>query len=142
MKTQRIIGVSLFAIGIILDFFIELLADEIKKQPLYIQNRNWILFVGAIFILIGIFLTIVNIPKLKEKILKDDEKGVGDITFLNKDLNFLQEQVASHQENLKKLLNQKSTYAKGEEPLHLLNQIEAEEKKIKEIKQQLQKSGA
>lgn len=142
MKTQRIIGVTLFLIGILLNFFVELVADEIKRNPWYIQNRTWILSIGALFILLGIFLTFVNIPKVKEKISKGNSKETGDISFPDKDQNFLREQLNRHQENLRKLLRQKSIYAAGEEPLHLLNQIAAEQKEIQEIEHKLQNIGA
>lgn len=58
-------------------------------------------------------------------------------TLPPEDEQFLQQQLAAHQRNRRRLLEQQSIYAAGETPLHLLNQIEAEEKAIQEIMQQL-----
>jgi len=141
MNKQRLIGIILFLIGIMLDFFVELTVDDIKSWSWYIQNRNWIFFIGALLILSGVLLSFVNISKIKKKIPMEDSKGSSDISFLNTDEKFLREQLDRHQENLRKLLRQKSIYATGEEPLRLLNQIAAEQKKIQEIEQQLQNLG-
>lgn len=138
MNKQRIIGIILFLIGILLDFFVELIVDDIKRWSWYIENRTWIFIIGATFILAGGLLTFVNISKEKDKISGEDSQGTSDISLLDKDQDFLNEQLIRHQENLRKLLRQKSIYAAGEEPLHLLNQSAAEEKKIREIEQQLQ----
>lgn len=50
---------------------------------------------------------------------------------------YLYELLRMHQENLRKLIKQKSVFAAGEVPLHLLNQIEAEENEIEEIEEKL-----
>ncbi len=49
----------------------------------------------------------------------------------------LRQLLAQHQHNLQLLQVKKAVYAAGEEPLSLLNQIEAEEKTIQALKQQL-----
>ena len=51
--------------------------------------------------------------------------------------NHLQELLEKHVQNLRLLQKQKAVFAAGEVPLHLLNQIEAEEKAIASIEQQL-----
>jgi hypothetical protein len=55
----------------------------------------------------------------------------------NKDVKYLYELLMIHQENLRKLIKQTSVFAAGEVPLHLLNQIEAEENEIKDIEGKL-----
>lgn len=49
----------------------------------------------------------------------------------------LHELLARYERNLHLLRRKKAVYAEGEEPLSLLNQIDMEEKKIHELKQQL-----
>jgi formylglycine-generating enzyme required for sulfatase activity len=49
----------------------------------------------------------------------------------------LEEELAHHKHNLLSLRQQKVNYAAGEEPLHLLNQIKAEEQVIQSIEQRL-----
>jgi hypothetical protein len=49
----------------------------------------------------------------------------------------LEEEPAHHKHNLPLLRQQKVDYAAGEEPLHLLNQIEAEEQAMQSIEQRL-----
>jgi CheY-like chemotaxis protein len=49
----------------------------------------------------------------------------------------LRKQLDEHQSNLNKLEEQKATFAKGEEPLRLLNQIEAEEREIARLEAEL-----
>jgi hypothetical protein len=49
----------------------------------------------------------------------------------------LEQQLTQHRRNLYKLRQQAATYAVGETPLHLLNQIEAEETEIRRIEVQL-----
>lgn len=49
----------------------------------------------------------------------------------------LEEELAQHKSNLRLLLQKKAIYAAGEEPLFLLNQIEAEKKAIANIKTKL-----
>jgi len=49
----------------------------------------------------------------------------------------LEKQLAQHRRNLYKLREQAAIYAAGETPLHLLNQIEAEETEIRRIEEQL-----
>jgi hypothetical protein len=58
-------------------------------------------------------------------------------TLTPEDEQFLREQLAQHEQNRRHLLRQKSIYGAGEVPLHLLNQIRAEEEEISNIKQQL-----
>jgi len=49
----------------------------------------------------------------------------------------LQQELTAHQRNLNKLKEQAALYAAGETPLHLLNQIEAEEETILDLQQKL-----
>jgi len=49
------------------------------------------------------------------------------------ELESLKRRLAAHKRNLLKLQEQRATYAAGEEPLHLLNQIEHEEREIEAI---------
>lgn len=49
----------------------------------------------------------------------------------------LEEELKAHQRNLARLRGKKAVYAAGEEPLSLLNQIEAEETEIQRIQQAL-----
>jgi DNA-binding NtrC family response regulator len=49
----------------------------------------------------------------------------------------LRKQLDERQRNLNKLEEQKATFAKGEEPLRLLNQIEAEEREIARLEAEL-----
>ena len=49
----------------------------------------------------------------------------------------MRKQLDEHQSNLNKLEEQKATFAKGEEPLRLLNQIEAEEREIARLEAEL-----
>jgi hypothetical protein len=51
----------------------------------------------------------------------------------------LQRELDQHKRNLYKLREQAAIYAVGETPLHLLNQIEAEEKEIRRIEGELEK---
>lgn len=59
-------------------------------------------------------------------------------TFASKDERAaLRRELAQHKRNLYKLREQAAIYAAGETPLHLLNQIEAEEKEIRRIEANL-----
>jgi hypothetical protein len=49
----------------------------------------------------------------------------------------LEEELAQHKHSLRLLRRKKAVYAAGEEPLHLLKQIEAEEQEIQRIEQRL-----
>jgi hypothetical protein len=49
----------------------------------------------------------------------------------------LEQELAQHQSNLTRLRAKKGVYAAGEEPLSLLNQIEAEEREIQRIQNEL-----
>lgn len=51
----------------------------------------------------------------------------------------LEQQLSQHQRNLARLHAQKSVYAAGEEPLSLLNKIEAEEREIQRIQGELER---
>jgi hypothetical protein len=53
------------------------------------------------------------------------------------DLLLLQDELQQHRHNLFKLRKQEAVYAVGEKPLHLLNQIEAEERAIQELEVKL-----
>jgi hypothetical protein len=59
------------------------------------------------------------------------------LTLSPEDEAFLREQLAIHKQNLRLLLRQKAVYAAGEEPLHLLNKIEAEKREIAAIQSKL-----
>ncbi len=83
-----------------------------------------------------------NTPELLTKVEIDPSKiflaeQSQPIESNNKDRKYLYELLSRHQENLRKLMIQISVYAVGEVPLHLLNQIEAEENEIKEIEEKL-----
>lgn len=56
---------------------------------------------------------------------------------VNEELTSLERLLVMHKRNLYKLNEEKATYGRGERPLHLLNQIEAEEKAIEQIKERL-----
>ncbi len=51
---------------------------------------------------------------------------------------FLENQLREHKRNLQLLMEKKAIYAKGEEPLFLLKQIEAEKEEIERIKEELE----
>jgi hypothetical protein len=57
------------------------------------------------------------------------------------DRDFLLEQLKNHHRNLQTLEKQRAIYAVGEEPLRLLNQIEAEKQEIAAIQAKLAKHG-
>jgi|GEM_PF-6859488 len=139
INMQIVSGGALFLIGISLDFIFNLIAAEIKVQVWYDENRAWILMIAGVLVLVGIILIIGNLRK--DAKLKAEKKSnvSSDMPIFSEDEKYLREQLACHQENHRQLLKQKSTYAAGEEPLYLLNQIAAEEKAIKEIEQQLRK---
>jgi serine/threonine protein kinase len=65
-------------------------------------------------------------------------RPVGQTTLSNEQTLLLTE-LTKHKRNLYKLRDQKATFAKGEEPLRLLNQIEAEEDEIRRIEEELKK---
>ena len=50
----------------------------------------------------------------------------------------LKQQLSQHQRNLTRLQAKKRVYAAGEEPLNLLNQIEAEEREIQRIQKEME----
>lgn len=142
LKTQLvIIGVALFLIDRSLDFLFNVLSADEQVVNWYKGHHVIVLWISGVLVIAGIILAIFNINKGGES---KQEHGHTISTpmsaaFANKDEKFLREQLARHQENRRQLLKQKSIYAAGEEPLHLLNQIAAEEKAIKEIEQQLRK---
>lgn len=51
----------------------------------------------------------------------------------------LEEELAQRRQNVHTLRMQLANYAKGEEPLHLLNQLEAEERAVAELEEMLRK---
>ena len=53
------------------------------------------------------------------------------------DADFLRSLLAQHQRNRQRLLQQKALYGAGEEPLRLLNQLDAEDEAIAKLQQQL-----
>lgn len=67
-----------------------------------------------------------------KKLAQEDAFGPGD------ERAALQRELAQHKRNLYKLREQAAVYAVGETPLHLLNQIEAEEKEIRRIEAELE----
>jgi hypothetical protein len=139
IKTQRLIGVTLFLIGLALGLITNLLAADPEVQTWYKQYRTWILIVAALFALVGIILTIASISKNSHPKLEKKNGESSTPSLANEDEEHLRELLAKRQQNLRTLQLQKSIYAAGEEPLHLLNQIAAEEKALKEIEQQLRK---
>ena len=140
IKTQLVfIGVALFLIGLSLDFMFNLLAESSKVKDWHKANSTVGFVISGILVLAGITLTIISITKKDRTKIETKGSESDDIVLANEDTNFLRERLARHQENRRQLLKQKSIYAVGEEPLHLLNQIAAEEKAINEIEQQLRK---
>lgn len=139
INVQIVSGVALFLIGILLDFIFNLFAANSKMVELYNKNHTWALVIAGVLVLVGIILIIGNLRK-DVKLSGEKKSGVpSDKPTFSEDEKFLYEQLARHQENRRQLLKQKGIYAAGEEPLHLLNQIAAEEKAVKEIEQQLRK---
>jgi hypothetical protein len=139
VKVERIIGVTLFFIGLALGVIINLFTSDSSVQNWYNKNRTWILCIAGVSILVGIILIFFSSGKAGKS-----TKGTKSLKHENhsltvEDEQFLNDQLNRHQENLRYLNKQKSIYAAGEEPLHLLNQIDAEKKTIKEIEEQLHK---
>lgn len=139
VKTQRFVGVMLFLLGLALGLVSDLLASDEAIQHWYQAYRTWILSGAGLLILTGIILISISIKKGDQPTTPQKDGAPSHTTITSEDEEFLREQLARHQENRRQLLKQKSIYAAGEEPLHLLNQIAAEEKAIKEIEQQLRK---
>ena len=139
IRTQRIIGVTLFLLGLALGLITNLLAADPELQIWYKQYRTWILIVAGLFALVGIILNIFSISKDSHPKPEKKSSEPSAPSFANEDVKHLRELLAKRQQNLRTLQSQKSIYAAGEGPLHLLNQIAAEEKAIKEIEQQLRK---
>jgi serine/threonine protein kinase len=67
-------------------------------------------------------------------------RAVGQATLPNEQ-NLLLTELAKHKRNLYKLRDQRATFARGEEPLSLLNQMEAEEDEIRRIEEELKELG-
>lgn len=139
INVQIVSGVALFLIGISLDFVFNLFAADSKIVELYNKYHTWTLVIAGVLVLVGIILIIGNIRKDAKLRAEKKSSVTSDMTMFGEDEKFLREQLARHQENRRQILKQKSIYAAGEEPLHLLNQIAAEEKAINEIEQQLRK---
>lgn len=139
IKTQRLIGVTLFLIGLALGLITNLLAADPEVQTWYKQYRIWILIVAGLSALVGIILNIASISKDSHPKPEKESSEPSVPSLANEDEKHLRELLAHRQQNLSTLQLQKSIYAAGEEPLHLLNQIAAEEKAINEIEQQLRK---
>jgi uncharacterized membrane protein YgaE (UPF0421/DUF939 family) len=141
IKIERTIGVILFIIGLALGLILNLFASDLDIQVWYQKNRTLVWCLAGVLILIGIILISLSFGKASKsssetKRIKQDNQSV-----TAKDEQNISELLNRHQENLRKLIKQKSIYAASEEPLHLLNQIEAEENAIKEIKEKLIKLG-
>lgn len=139
IKTQRLVGVTLFLIGLALGLITNLLAADPEIQIWYKQYRTWILIVAGLFAVVGIILNISSISKDSHPKSKKESGEPSVPSLANEDEMYLHELLSKRQQNLRTLQLQKTTYATGEEPPHLLNQIAAEEKAIKEIEQQLRK---
>lgn len=139
IKTQRLIGVILFLIGLTLGLITNLLAADPEVQTWYKQYRTWILVVSGLFALVGIILNIASISKDSHPKTEMESSEPVAPSLANEDEMYLHELLSKRQQNLRTLQLQKTTYAAGEEPLHLLNQIAAEEKAINEIERQLRK---
>lgn len=139
IKTQRIIGATLFLLGLAFGLITNLLAADPEIQTWYKQYRNWILIVAGLLVLAGIILSFASISK---KSHPKEEKEISEPSVpspAGEDEEYLHELLAKHQQNLRALQMQKVTYAAGEVPLHLRNQIAAEEEAINEIEQKLRK---
>ena len=65
------------------------------------------------------------------------EEGPERVPHMDDKRTELERELAQHEQNLRLLLGKKAIYAAGEEPLHLLNQIEAEKREIQSIEQRL-----
>lgn len=139
IKIQRIIGVTLFLIGLVLGLITNLLAADPEVQIWYTQYRTWILILAGLFAVVGIILNIASISKDSHPKSKKESSEPSVPSLANEDEMYLHELLSKRQQNLRTLQLQKSIYAAGEEPLHLLNQISAEEKAINKIEQQLRK---
>lgn len=69
--------------------------------------------------------------------MSSGQSAAHDATAANPDTEFLQTLLEQHKRNLRRLMQQKAQFGSGEEPLRLLNQIDAEEEEITRIEQQL-----
>lgn len=145
MKVQRIIGVTLFLLGLGLGLISDLFAADPQIQAWYAAYRPWILGTGILFVLLGIALTIASIRSDAPEAAMHDRIGSSrpdepsHSVDLDQDDEFLRSQLGQHRQNLHRLLEQKAIYGNGEEPLRLLNQIEVEQQAIKEIQRKLQR---
>lgn len=141
IKKQRAIGIILFIIGLALGLIVNLFASDLDVQAWYQKNRIVVWCLAGVLILIGIILISLSFGKARKSSTETKRIKQENQSVTAKDEQSLPELLNIHQENLRKLIKQKSIYAAGEEPLHLLNQIEAEENAIKEIKEKLIKLG-
>lgn len=140
IKTQLVLsGVALFLITILLDFMFNLLSADSEVVAWYNENSLWFFIIAGILVLLGVILTIISIKKKDRSKVEIGESTSSGAIQADEDDKYLREQLARHQENRQKLLRQKSVYVAGEEPLHLLTQIAAEEKEIKDIEEQLRR---
>lgn len=138
IKAERIIGVTLFLIGLLLGVIINLFTSDSNVQNWYDKNRIWVFCFAGALILLGVILIILSFGSAgKPSTEKETPKKENQNQAKDKDEQSLSELLKNHQENLHKLKKQISIYAVGEEPLHLLNQIDTEQKTIKEIEEQL-----
>jgi len=80
-------------------------------------------------------MTVLSISRSSPQSLVIGEEGI----TLDQALTSLQHRLTIHKSNLNKLLEQKAIYAAGEEPLHLLNQIDVEKAEIARLEAELKR---
>jgi hypothetical protein len=73
---------------------------------------------------------------------RDGEAGAAAGLTVEEQRTALEDELAQHQRNLARLRAKKAIYAAGEEPLSLLNQIEAEEGEIERVQAELEQLAA
>jgi hypothetical protein len=159
MIVKRIVGITLFLVGLLLGFITNLFSSDPIVQAWYTNNRSYILPTAAFLIIMGIFLTFISLsdseasknkrfsadnstlpPHYHHKDSQAYQQTNNDDTKQYLDdpqTQFLVSQLNSHQRNLKHLLGQKAVYASGESPIRILNQIEFEQETIAQIEEQL-----
>lgn len=76
--------------------------------------------------------------KLDAEVLQETLPEMVNITISDDEQSYLTAELAQHRLNVLRLRKQKAIYAEGEEPIRLLNQIDAEETAIRKLEQQLQ----
>ncbi|MEM7539729.1 MAG: phosphotransferase [Chloroflexota bacterium] len=78
-----------------------------------------------------------TVSQASQNVGRSSSKSSAFIESDDEDIEFLNENLAKQKQNWRTLMLQKANYAAGEEPLHLLNQIDAANKEIAEIRSKL-----